>query len=209
MADIPTLLSLCSARHSHLCPRQVLGVRMALAAGKALGLDLPCADKNLIVFAETDGCFADGLEVAAGVSVGHRTLRVEDYGKVAATFASVQTGEAIRLAPRLDVRERAAAYAPNEQRHYFAQLRAYQIMPDEALFSLTPVCLIPPIERIVSRAGVRVNCCACGEEIINEREIIQDGLVYCRSCFGQGYYQIASAAIPVFAPGERIGVPKS
>ncbi len=199
MADIPTLLSLCSERHSHLCPRQVLGVRMALAAGKALGLDLPCPDKTLIVIAETDGCFVDGIEVAARVSVGHRTLRVEDYGKVAATFINVQTGESIRLAPRLDARKRAYAYAPDEKRHYYAQLRAYQVMPDEALFSLTLVCLIPPIERIVSRAGVRVNCCACGEEIINEREIIQDGLVYCRSCFGQGYYQIASAAIPVFA----------
>ncbi len=200
MADIPALLSLCSARHSHLCPRQVLGVRMALAAGRALGIGLPCPDKTLIVIAETDGCFADGLEVAAGVSVGHRTLRVEDYGKVAATFANARSGEAIRLAPRLDVRENAYAYAPDEKRHYFAQLQAYQVMPDEALFSLTPVCLIPSIERIVSRAGVRVTCCACGEEIINEREIIRDGLVYCRSCFGQGYYQIASAAMPVFAP---------
>ena len=53
---------------------------------------------------ESDGCFADGLEAATGCTVGHRTLRVEDYGKIAATFVDVSTGQAIRIAPRLDVR---------------------------------------------------------------------------------------------------------
>ena len=73
---------------------------MALTGAQALGLDIPRKDKNLLVIAETDGCFLDGLEVAAGVSPGRRTLRIEDYGKIAATFVDVKTAEAIRLAPR-------------------------------------------------------------------------------------------------------------
>jgi formylmethanofuran dehydrogenase subunit E len=190
MQELQLLLNQASERHRHLCPRQVLGVRMALAGGECVGLDLPRGDKTLVVIAETDGCFVDGLEVAAGVSAGHRTLRVEDYGKIAATFVNVKTGEAFRLAPRLDVRTRAQEFAPEETRHYFAQLVGYQRMPDDVLFSILPVFLTPSIERIVSRAGVRVNCCMCGEEIINEREMIQDGEVYCKSCFGQSYYQI-------------------
>lgn len=198
MSYLTDLLEQCSARHSHLCPRQVLGVRMALAGGASLGLDLPRKDKQMLVIAETDGCFADGLEIAAGVSVGHRTLRIQDYGKIAATFVNTRTGEAVRLAPRLDVRFRAQEYAPEEKRHYFAQLYGYQRMPDESLFSITPVFLNPSIESLVSRAGVRVNCCTCGEEIINEREVIQDGLIYCQSCFGQSYYQIRSVMLPVF-----------
>lgn len=188
MPDIAELLVLSSARHSHLCPRQVLGVRMALAAAAALDLDLPRQDKRLLVVAETDGCFIDGLEVAAGVSAGHRTLRIEDYGKVAATFVDTKTGNMLRLAPRLDVRQMARAFTLDEPRHYFAQLQGYQVMPAEMLFSITPVKLAVPIEQIVSRPGVRVNCCACGEEIINEREIVYQGKVYCRSCLGQGYY---------------------
>ena len=195
MYELQTLLAESSARHNHLCPRQVLGVRMGLAGGAALSLDLPRTDKVLVVIAETDGCFVDGLEVAAGVSVGHRTLRVEDYGKVAATFVNATTGEAIRIAPRLDVRERALQYVPEEKRHYFAQLAAYQRMPDAVLFSAMPVFLNPSIEQIVSRAGVRTNCCVCGEEIMNEREIIKEDMVYCRSCYGKGYYQIHSAAV--------------
>ena len=36
--DIQPFLELSAARHSHLCPRQVLGVRMGMLAGKLLGL---------------------------------------------------------------------------------------------------------------------------------------------------------------------------
>ncbi len=189
MPDIQGLLDLCSARHRHLCPRQVLGVRMGLAGTAALGLSVPCPDKRLIVIAETDGCFADGLEVSAEVSVGHRTLRIEDYGKIAAVFVDRQTGITLRLAPRLDARELARQYAPNEPQRYFAQLQAYQVMPDKVLFSITPVVLSTPIEQIISRPGVRVNCTSCGEEIINEREVMMDGRPYCQACAGPAYYQ--------------------
>jgi formylmethanofuran dehydrogenase subunit E len=195
MADLSSLLAASSALHSHLCPRQVLGVRMALAGSQALGLDVPRTDKRLLVIAETDGCFLDGLAVAAGVAPGRRTLRIEDYGKVAATFIDVKTGEAIRLAPRLDVRTRALAYAPAEERHYFAQLEGYQMMPDEELFSVTPVALVRPVAALVSRPGVRTNCAVCGEEIINEREVMVDGQALCVSCAQGGYYATPWAAV--------------
>jgi formylmethanofuran dehydrogenase subunit E len=189
MPDLQKLLAQSSARHSHLCPRQVLGVRLGVAGPALVGLDAPRTDKALVVIIETDGCFADGMEAAAGVSVGHRTMRVEDYGKIAATFINVRTGQAVRLAPHIQVRQRALAYAAGETRHYFAQLRGYQAMPDTELFTVTPVALSTPIDQIVSRPGVRTTCAGCGEEIINEREIISAGLAYCRSCLGTGYYQ--------------------
>ncbi len=187
---LENILATSSARHSHLCPRQVLGARIGLAGGAALGLELPRKDKRLLVILESDGCFADGVEVATGCTVGHRTLRVEDYGKIAATFVNVVTGQAIRIAPNLDVRQRAYDYAPDEPRHYFAQLLAYQTMPDAELLTVDAVCLKTPIEKIVSRAGVRVNCAVCGEEIINEREVILDGQILCRTCAVGGYYEL-------------------
>ena len=198
MTELAQLLKTSAARHSHLCPRQVLGVRIGLAGVAALGLDVPRCDtrasgpsagKRLLVVLETDGCLADGVEAATGCTVGHRTLRVEDYGKIAATFVDVKTGRAVRVAPRLGVRERAYAYAPDEPRHYFAQLKAYQAMPDHELLSVELVRLTTPIETIVSRAGVRVNCEACGEEIINEREVEREGTLLCRACAGQAYCQ--------------------
>ncbi|MEZ4709625.1 MAG: FmdE family protein [Caldilineaceae bacterium] len=192
MSDIQALLAQSSARHKHLCPRQVLGVRIGLAGAAALGLDVPRTDKRMLVIVETDGCFADGVEAATGVSMGHRTLRLADYGKIAAVFVDVKSERAVRIAPQLDVRQRAHQYAPAERRHYFAQLEGYQHMPDCELLSIQPVALTTPISAIVSRPVIRTNCTACGEEIINEREVQQDGRTLCRHCAGDAYYVCAS-----------------
>lgn len=189
MPDLQSLLERSSARHSHLCPRQVLGARIGLAGAAALGLEIPRSDKRLLVIVETDGCFADGVEVATGCTVGHRTLRVEDLGKIAATFVDVKSGSAVRVAPQFDIRARAVAYAPDEPRHYFAQLAAYQVMPERELLTLQTVELVPPVEAIVSRPVVRTACERCGEEIINECEVIRGGNTLCRSCAGDGYYR--------------------
>jgi formylmethanofuran dehydrogenase subunit E len=128
--------------------------------------------------------------VASGATVGHRTLRVADQGKVAAVFANVKTGSAIRLAPRLDVRMRALEYAPGIKDKYYAQLKGYQIMPEKELFTFQVVVLEPTLERLLSRPGLRAKCTHCGEEIINERQVRVEGKVLCRHCAGQGYYRI-------------------
>ena len=187
----PTLekaLELASARHKHLCPRQVLGARCAIAAAAMLALEVPRKDKRLLVIVETDGCFVDGVEAVAGVSVGGRTLRVEDYGKIAATFVDVKTDRALRVAPQIDVRNRARDYAPEQTRRYFAMLHGYQRMPDNELLSFEWVNLSTPVTAIVSRASARAKCEKCGEEIINEREIAEDGVNLCRACAGGAYY---------------------
>lgn len=195
--NISHLLDKSMQDHDHLCPRQILGVRIGMAGMKAFGFDEPSTKKQLLVITETDGCFVDGVIAATGCTVGHRTLRVEDYGKVAATFVDTKSGRAIRIVPRLDVRERAAAFTPSEPRHYFAQMQAYQSMPDNEMFIVTPVTLNIPVKAIISRAGVRVNCDLCGEEIMNEREISCGGLTLCRACAGNSYYSANSLPISV------------
>ena len=185
---ITELLKQSSARHDHLCPRQVLGVRIGLAGMATLGLMSPINKSTGMVILESDGCFADGIEVATGATIGHRTLHVNDFGKMAATFADVRTERAIRISPALDVRERAALYAPDEPRHYFVQLHGYQVMPDEELLRIQEVELHPTLEELISKPLVRVNCDYCGEEIINEREVIVRGLTLCRTCARDGGY---------------------
>lgn len=208
MAELQQILAISSARHQHLCPRQILGARIGLAGGAALGLALPRADKRLLIILETDGCFADGVEAATGCTVGHRTLRVADYGKVAATLIDTKTEQAIRIAPQLNVREKAYLYAPHEPRHYFAQLQAYQTMPDAALLTIQAVTLTTPVKAIVSRAGVRVNCAVCGEEIINERELLVGGRPLCQSCAGSGYYQVtALETVPIARTPYDLSLP--
>jgi formylmethanofuran dehydrogenase subunit E len=187
--ELEQLLAKSAQHHSHLCPRQILGVRFGLAGMKAVNLGPNAGNKRLLVILETDGCFVDGIIAATNCTVGHRTLRVDDYGKAAATFVDTKTGRTVRVAPALDIRQQASDCCPEEPRHYFAQMQAYRVMPDEQMLTVTEIQLVTPIEQIVSCPGVRVDCASCGEEIMNEREIIIGGQPYCRACAGQSYYR--------------------
>lgn len=184
-------------RHSHLCPRQVLGVRIGLTGLSLLGLEASRCDKRLMVIIESDGCFADGIEAATCCSVGHRTLRIEDYGKIAASFVDVNTEQAFRIIPQADVRQKAGVFAVNESRHYFAQLVAYQSMPAEELLTIQEVRLVIPVQQLVSRPGIRALCEQCREEIMNEREVVFNGHVLCRACSGAGYYSPCHVIHPI------------
>ncbi len=190
-SDLSELLKQSSARHDHLCPRQVLGVRMGLAGLAAIGVAAPMQHKDALVFIEADGCFADGIEVATGTTVGHRTLRVLDYGKVGATFANTKTGQTIRLAPQLDIRQRAHLFSPDVKNKYYAQLKGYRIMPEAELFSFKQVSLDPALEVVLSRPGLRTHCDRCGEEIINARQVCLGSETLCLACAGMGYYHSA------------------
>jgi formylmethanofuran dehydrogenase subunit E len=194
MVDFNSLLGQSAALHHHLCPRQVIGVRMGLVAGRVLGLEVPQDGKRLYTFIETDGCFADGVAVATGCWLGHRTLRLVDEGKVAATFVDSTTGRAVRLSPDPLVRERAKEMLPNAKSRWHAQLEAYQVLPDEALFRWREVNLNLNLDALISRPGTRVNCVRCGEEILNEREVYADGQTLCRSCAGERYWSGKAAA---------------
>ena len=194
MEDLQALLDESSSHHNHLCPRQILGIRLGLAGLHALRLEPNCGSKRLLIISETDGCFVDGVTAATGCTVGHRTLRVEDYGKTAATFVDTKTGRAVRVAPTNDIRDRAYAYMLDEPRHYFAQMQAYKVMPEAEMFSLREVALNVPVEEIVSRPGMRVECSVCGEEIMNEREVRRNGHVLCLTCARGGYYTVIDQA---------------
>lgn len=197
MPAFEELLYQSAVLHQHLCPRQVLGVRMGLAAGQWLGLELPQIGKRILTIVETDGCLIDGLAVATGCRVGRRTMRVLDFGKVAATFVDTQVGRAVRIVPSASTRKRARDYAPDAQSRWEAYLLGYQRMPDAELLEIQEVTLTVSLEKILSKDGYRVNCDVCGEEIINEREVVRDGSTLCRSCAGAQYYCLIDEPIAV------------
>jgi formylmethanofuran dehydrogenase subunit E len=199
MKSLDELLETSAALHRHLCPRQVLGARMGILGAQTLGLAAPREDKRLLTFVETDGCAADAISVATGCRVGARTLRVIDFGKVAATFVDVKTEQAVRVVPRLSVRERARAYAPDATSRWQAQLLGYQRMPEAELLEVQPVALAFSLAKLLSKAGQRATCQHCGEEVINEREVVRDGVTLCRACAGQAYYRLVGGLAPLAA----------
>jgi formylmethanofuran dehydrogenase subunit E len=126
--------------------------------------------------------------VATNCWVGHRTLRVEDYGKVAATFLDTHTGRAVRLAARGSARALAWEAVPEARNRWESMLLGYQRLPPEDLFNIQPVRLTQTVGEIVSRAGLRALCGRCGEEILNGREIKTPGGTRCRACATSAYY---------------------
>lgn len=202
LVPVEELSQQSAAMHRHLCPRQVLGVRMGLYGGAVLGLDVPRTDKRLVVFMETDGCGADGVSVATGCWVGRRTLRVIDFGKLAATFVDTYTGQAVRIVPRPGIRESAWHYAPMAGNRWMAQLEGYQLMPEEELLLAQPVTLTVNLQELISQPGLRVTCEACGEEIMNERQVIHEEMVLCRACAGDAYYRLAPTCVRLSGTGQ-------
>lgn len=191
------LLAASALQHRHLCPRQVLGIRMGLRGLRELGLvggdyqpRFNNHRKRLLTIVETDGCGADGVSAATDCWVGRRTLRVVDYGKVAATLVDTANGRAVRIAPRPEARQLARVYVPQARSRWHAYLEAYQIIPDNELLLVRPVQLRQSLAEILSRPSARAICQQCGEEIINERQVVVGGQIVCRACAGEAYYEL-------------------
>src|SRR5215210_3463384 len=99
METVDQLLEECGRLHGHLCAGQLLGVRMALlGCGLIEVRDPRGADrKKLVVWVEIDRCMADAVGAVTGARLGKRSLKYLDYGKVAASFLNMQTGQAVRI----------------------------------------------------------------------------------------------------------------
>ncbi len=100
MQDFDTLLKSSAAAHGHLCPGQVVGVRMAMLGCRLIGLDEPTRIdqiKKLIVYVEMDRCTGDAVAHVTGVKLGRRSLKFMDYGIMGATFVNLETNTAFRV----------------------------------------------------------------------------------------------------------------
>ncbi|MBC8457450.1 MAG: formylmethanofuran dehydrogenase subunit E family protein, partial [Deltaproteobacteria bacterium] len=93
MRNFEDLLMSSASAHGHLCPGQVVGVRMAILGCRLIGLDNPNSHdqiKKLIVYVEMDRCTADAIAHVTGVKLGRRSLKFVDYGIMAATFINME-----------------------------------------------------------------------------------------------------------------------
>jgi len=199
-SDMEALIQECATLHRHLCPRQVLGIRMGLLGGELLGIEVPQNNKRMLTVVETDGCGADGIAVATNCWVGRRTMRILDFGKVAATFIDRKSEQAFRVYPNPTARKVAPNYAPDAGNRWEAYLLGYQRMPTDELLIAQPVKIAFSLEKLWSKNGKRVNCAECGEEIINEREVVRNGVILCRSCAGERYYHTINSDGTITAP---------
>lgn len=176
--------------HGHMCPGQVLGVRMAMLGCQLIGVAEPKIGKRLIVFVEIDRCAADAINTVTGCRLGKRTLKYRDFGKLAATFLNTETNQAVRVvaveAARLLAQE-LFSHLPTKKEQ---QLQAYKTLSDEQLFCWQRVRVDLPAADKPGHPLARVLCDECGEGINDHREVARDGRTLCRACAGARYYEV-------------------
>ena len=189
---LPTLnilLEECGRLHGHLCPGQLLGVRMALIGCRLTGLlDPRGADrKKLLVWVEIDRCMTDAVSAVTGARLGRRSLKFMNYGKVAATFLNTETGEAYRIVALESSRELAdARYVAMPDRRQ-RQMLAYREAADEELFKIERVKVRLNELDLPGRPRSRVVCVECGESVNDGREVCAAETL-CRACAHGSYY---------------------
>jgi formylmethanofuran dehydrogenase subunit E len=194
MDTFEVLLSNSAQAHGHLCPGQVVGVRMAMLGCRLIGLDEPTRHdqiKKLIVYVEMDRCAADAVAHVTGVKLGRRSLQFMDYGIMAATFVNLETNQAFRVVSTEEARDLAAAYAPEIAEKYPQQLEAYKRMPDSVLFRVQQVEVEIKDADMPGPSRYKASCANCGQVVRDRREVIQDGRVLCKPCASEVYFNNA------------------
>ena len=194
MQDFETLLKSSAAAHGHLCPGQAVGVRMAMLGCRLIGLNDPTRHvqiKTLIVFVEMDRCTADAVAHVTGVKLGRRSLKLMDYGIMAATFVNLDTRKAFRVISTEEARDLTDVYAPEIVEKPRKQLKAYIQMPDSVLFRVQQVEVNINDFDMPGPTRYKVACSQCGQVIRDHREVIKDQQILCKPCAGKSYFSNA------------------
>ncbi|MGA2403302.1 MAG: FmdE family protein [Syntrophobacteraceae bacterium] len=194
MEEFESLLVSSAQTHGHLCPGQVVGVRMAILGCRLIGLDDPQSRtqiEKLIVYVEMDRCTADAVAYVTGVKLGRRSLKFMDYGIMAASFVNLETGRAFRVVSTEASRALAPVYAPEIPGKYPQQLEAYKRMPDSILFRVEEVMIDICDADLPGPTRYKTICVGCGQVVRDRREVTIDGRPYCAPCAGRAYFRNA------------------
>lgn len=192
MKSFEQLLEVSTKIHGHLCPGQVLGVRMSMLGLQSIGIEDPKgADaKKIYVVVEIDRCATDAIQSVTGCSLGKRSLFWVDNGIMAATFINLETDEAVRITALEESRENAKKYADTSLDKYQNQLSAYSIMPDSELFKVEKVKVEIPQENLPGKPKSRIQCGECGDWVQDKREQEVQGKKLCKNCANGRYYRV-------------------
>lgn len=186
----------CEAFHGHLCPGLALGYRSARLALDHLKAER-AEDEEVVAIVETDACSADAVQVLTGCTFGKGNFIYKDYGKMALTLFSRQSGRGVRVALKagafgLDAEHQAllkkiadgsADAADRDRFHELHHRRTREVLDASAdtLFTLTAVEERPPSKAQVQPSQ---NCARCGEPTMPAKMETVAGQTLCRGCLG-------------------------
>ena len=165
--------------HGHLCTGQVVGVRMARLALKKLDINDPKNFRDLVVYVECDRCLTDAIGTVTGCKLGRRNLKWMDYGRSAASFLNLQTGDAIRISSK----------KKNNPPDGMDMVEFFEGITDEAMFNIQPVQIHYRPEDLPGKPLDKMTCPICGEMVMDGRQVEKNGVAMCKACANGAYYE--------------------
>lgn len=180
-------LASSSSTHRRLCPRQVLGVRMARFACIYLGIDPALQRRRIFVYMENGNCLADGVISVTYASPTNQYMQLLPYGKMAATFVDLESERAVRVSEHPDSRQAGVDFMPQVASPWHAQVHAYQVMPDELLLRWQDVEIQTPLPTFTGK--YKVICQHCGDYIHEHHDVQVNGQTLCKACADGPYYK--------------------
>jgi formylmethanofuran dehydrogenase subunit E len=185
--DLDEYLKEVEKFHGHLCAGVMLGTRMALLGMKAIGIDDPKGKdkKNLMVYVEMDRCATDAILVVTGCHPGKRSMKILDYGKMAATFINLETGKAVRIAAKNNDGDKVVTREMIQQNPHTID---HAKKTDDELFTIADVKVELKPEDLPGPPLRTVVCSICGERVMDMRDILIDGKYLCKACADNNRY---------------------
>lgn len=204
--------------HGHVCPFLILGLRASEIAMQRLGVEKASAketiSEELLAIVECNNCFADGVQVATGCTLGNNSLIYLDVGKNAVTL--VRRGEWRGIRVYIDSERVREKYFSSEARELFekvivrregsrediemlrklwSEIGLSMASVPEEMFKVEEV-RVSEIERSPIFESVR--CELCGELVMKTRTRTVNGKNVCLSCFGECEAVVGRGIIPNF-----------
>jgi len=185
--DFKKCIKEAEAFHGHICGGINMGTRMSILGLKAIGINDPKGkdSKDLMVIVEIDRCATDAILVTTGCHPGKRSMKILDYGKMAATFINLRTNKAVRIAVKN--RQGDKIYT-KEMIENDPDTTDFAVIPDDELFSIMEVKVELKPEEMPGRPVRSVVCSACGERVMDAKDVARDGKILCTPCAANTRY---------------------
>jgi len=186
--DFEVCINEAKAFHGDACAGIIIGTRMAILGLNRIGITDPkgADKKDLIVFVEMDRCASDAILAVTGCHPGKRSMKILDYGKMAATFVNLKTGKAVRVRAKNKDGNKTMTKEDIEKSPHTEE---YTMLPLEELFETSEVRVSLKPEDLPGRPLLIVTCEECGERVMDMRFEEKNGRRLCRPCAaGRNYY---------------------
>ena len=213
-----TLVKKAEELHGHICPFLILGLRASEIAMQRLGVRKAGVEETIgeeiLAIIECNNCFADGVQVATGCTLGNNSLVYLDVGKNAVTL--VRRGEWKGVRVYVDSEKIRERYFGREARELFEKVvvrregsredseRLHKMWSEIGLSMMNISEEVFKVEEVmvseIERAPIfeSVKCEVCGELTMKTRAHTVNGKTVCLGCLGECEAVVGRGIVPNF-----------